>query len=252
MYFYDDIPRTYCLREITAAINASPSLANLEIRNYNWHAVAGITPLQLFLQSRPELVQLELGRVPLPSTGIREILSQKLQQLSISTPLGDTDFEFDWRRLWSALQESRTALSFLEVSGMANAMDKMLGYLLSYTGLQRLEITNMEIQEKEKENGTSLIFWRKIIPHHRDSLTKLSIQCSFEGGWCYGPQASAALRQCLFLRDLTLSVCRVESSWAEETLSRAHEYSKIEFRDLKEPDGAVGNCGVRPTNNGVS
>ena len=229
MYFFGDIPRAYCLREVTAAINASPSLANLSIGSYILHGVTGITPLQFFLQSRPELVQLELEHVPLPSAGIREIISHKLQQLSISTPLRDINFEFDWRRLWSALQETRIALSILKVSGMANAMDKMLAYLLSYAGLQRLEITNMDSREKEKENGASLIFWSKIIPHHRDSLTMLFIQCSLEGGWCYGPQADAALRQCLFLRELILP---------------GTEYRKIELQNLR--------TGVRPTDNRVS
>ena len=247
MYFSDHIPRAYCLREITAAINASPSLANLHIDSYIWYQATGITPLQFFLQSRPELVQLELKHVPLPSAGIKEILSHKLQQLSISTPR--RGIEFDWKRLWSALQEIRTALSILKVSGMANAMDEMFAYLLSYTGLQRLEIANMSSQEKE--NRASLIFWRKIIPHHRDSLTMLSIKCSFEGGWCYGPHAAPALWQCSLLRDLTIPVCRVKSSWAEATLSRARGHSKIEFHHLEEPDGAVENCGVR-TDNGVS
>jgi hypothetical protein len=174
--------------------------------------------------------------VPLPSAGVRKIISHKLQQLSVSTPLRDTDFEFDWRRLWSALQETWTALSVLKVSGMANAMEEMFAYLLSYTGLQRLEITDIESQEKE--DGVSLIFWREIIPHHRDSLTMLSIEDGFEGGWCYGPRA-AALRRCSLLRDLTIPVCRVESSWAETILARARKYKQIEFRDLVEPDGAA-------------
>jgi hypothetical protein len=75
-------------------------------------------------------------RVPLLGAGIREILSYKLQQLSISTLLGAHHIMFAWRRLWSALQETGIELLFLTVSGTENAMDEMFTYLrsLDYRG----------------------------------------------------------------------------------------------------------------------
>jgi hypothetical protein len=79
------------------------------------------------------LVQLELGHMPLPSAGISEILSHKLQQLSVSTSIGARHIEFDWKRLWSALQKMGLELPFLKVSGTENAMDEMFTYLLSYS-----------------------------------------------------------------------------------------------------------------------
>jgi hypothetical protein len=251
----DDIPRAYCLEEIAAAINASPSLANLSIRNLGQEQQGKKTcaSLQSFLQtSRPELVQLDLRRVPLPSAGIREILSPKLQQLSISTPPSARRIEFDWRRLWSALQETGIELLILKVSGTENAMDEMFTYLLSYPGLQRLEIPYLLMDSQEAEDRAAQRFWDKIVPHHRNSLTTLSIESQFGSRWCYGPLAKAVLRQCLSLRDLTISVCNVNSSWAEATLSRAREYDKIEFRCLEQPYGALANCCVRPAENGVS
>jgi hypothetical protein len=243
----------YPLRdEVAAVINASPSLASLSISTWAWSVHGGgFTPLQAFLEtSRPELVRLELDHVPLPSEGIREILSDKLQQLSVTAPLGDP-FDFDWGRLWGALQEAWIALSILKVSGMDDAMDEMSSYLLSYSGLKRLEIARLGMESQEEEDRASLVFWQEIIPHHRGSLTALSMGDGLDGGWCYGPRAAAALCQCSALRDLTVSVCRVDPSWAEATLSRARKYKQIEFHSL-EPDGASENCGVRLAGNGAS
>jgi hypothetical protein len=250
------MPRA-CLQNITAAINASPSLVSLSIRNSIWKPESRARakesiPLQFFLQaSRPELVQLELRNVPLPSAGIREILSHRLQKLSVSVT---SDLVvFDWRRLWSALQETWITLYILKVSGMESAIDDMFSYLLSYSGLQKLKITRLRrMDSQEEENRTSLIFWDEIIPHHRDFLTKLFVRSNFENEWCYGPRAAAALGQCSSLRGLTISVCGVDLSWAEATLSRAREYKNVEFRSLEEPDGALENCGVCLADNGVS
>jgi hypothetical protein len=254
-----DIPREYCEREITTAINASPSLANLSISTLSRYSVGQAReripfPLQCFLQTpRSELVQLEIKHVPLPSAGIREILPHKLQQLSVFTAPGARDIEFDWRRLWSALQETGIALSVLKVAGTEYAMDEMFTYLLSYTGLRELQITNLRMDTQVVEDEASQIFWDTIIPHHRENLTVLSINCEYRSEWCYGPRAAAALWQCSSLRDLTITVCRVDSSWAEARLSRAREENKIEFHGLAKPmDGMLENCGVRPADNGIS
>jgi hypothetical protein len=255
----DDIPREYCEREIAAAISASPSLANLSISTLNRYSVGQARkripfPLQCFLQTpRSELVQLEFKHVPLPSAGIREILPRKLQQLSVFTAPGARDIEFDWKRLWSALQETGIALSVLKVAGTEYAMDEMFTYLLSYNGLRKLQITNLRMDSRGVEDEASQIFWNEIIPHHRDNLTVLSINCEYVSEWCYGPRAAAALWQCSSLWDLTINVCRVDSSWAEARLSPAREENKIEFHGLGEPMvGMLENCGVRPADNGIS
>jgi hypothetical protein len=248
-----NMPRDYCLQEIATVIDASPDLANLSIRIKNTPQTMEGTSLQCFLQmSRPELVQLELQYVPLSSAGIAEILSPKLQQLSISTFYGSRRIEFDWGRLWSALRETGIELSSLEVSGTENAIDKMFTYLLSYTGLQKLAIRYLLMDTQEMEDKAAQRFWQKIIPHHRDSLTSLFVNSKHESQWCYGPRAAPALRKCSSLRDLTISVCSVKSSWAKAKLSSACKDHNIEFHDLKEPDGAVENCGVRLTDNRIS
>jgi len=197
-------------------------------------------------------VQLELNHVPLSSAGIAEILSPKLQQLSISTLRGGRRIELDWGRLWSALRETGIKLSMLKVSRTENAIDKMFTYLLSYTGLQKLAIRALQMDTQEMEDKAGQRFWHKVIPHHQDSLTTLSIESRFESEWCYGPYAVPALRRCLSLRDLAISVCSVPLFWAKKKLSWARKCNKIEFHGLQEPDGAVENCGVCPAVNEVS
>jgi hypothetical protein len=205
------------LREIATVINASPGLANLSIRNAymmgDTKQVKKCTSLQDFLQrSRPELVQLELEGVPLPRAAIREILSRKLQQLSISTSPGARRINLDWRGLWSALQKVRIKLPILKASGIENTTDEMFTYLLSYTGLQRLEILRLQMDTPEVKDKAARRFWGEVIPHHRNSLTVLFIDFIFESEWCYGPRSAATLELCLSLRDLSISICGIDLS----------------------------------------
>jgi hypothetical protein len=236
-----DIPKDYCLQEIATVIDASPGLANLSIRS-NSPAVLNCTSLQS--KSRPELVQLDLVHVPLSNTGIKEILSHKLQQLSISTPPGGRYIKFDWNGLWSALQKIGIKLTILDVSGTENAIDKMFTYLLSYTGLQSLAIRDLRMDTREMEDMAARRFWHRIIPQHRYSLTTLFVTPDYESEWCYGPRVEVALKKCSSLQDLTISVRNVHSFWAKKKLSEARKFG-VEFRDLGKPDGAVENCGVR-------
>ena len=80
----------------------SRGLARLSIRNFTLleeyrRRVSKCAPLQRILQtSMPELAELELEYVPLANMGIREILSPKLQPLSISTLPGSRRIGFDW------------------------------------------------------------------------------------------------------------------------------------------------------------
>jgi hypothetical protein len=253
-----DIPRAYCSREIGAAIKASPGLVGLSILNFYLledyrRRVGKCAPLQRILQaSSPELEDLELGHVPLSSMGIKEILSPKLQHLFVSTLPGARRIEFDWRGLWSALQESGIKLRVLKAQGSENAMDELFTYLLSYTGLQRLDISDLQMDGQEAEDQTGQRLWKEVVPRHQNSLATLCTYSRFESEWCYGPSAAATLQRCSSLRDLTLSARSVNSSWVEAKLSQAREHDKVEFYGLEEPYGALENCGVRPATNTVS
>src|SRR4029077_5430312 len=156
------------------------NLANLSIRNIctlmGRQRIAKCISFQRFIQtSRPELMQLELERVPLTSIRIRKILSPKLQQLYVSTPPSARRIKFDWRGLWSALQETGIELRILRVSGAENAMDEMLTYLLSYTGLKRLEILDLRMDSQGAEDRAGRRFWREVVPRHRNGLSTLAI-----------------------------------------------------------------------------
>ena len=77
-------------------------------------------------------------------------------------------------------------------------MDEMFSYLISYVEeLQTLEIRNIMIDCQEQEDKAGYRFWHEIVPHHQSSLKVLCIYPWFEGEWCYGPEAAAALSQCV-------------------------------------------------------
>ena len=135
-------------------------------------------------------------------------------------------------------------LSKLSVHGPENAIEEMFAYLLSYTGLRKLEIRKLMMDRQDLEESAGCKLWNQIIPYHRCSLTELSITPWYEGTWCYGPHAAAAILQCTTLRNLTLSVCSVDSFWAEAKLSQARDLTKVEFYDIEKIRGAAENCGV--------
>lgn len=199
----------------------------------------------LLKKSRPELVQLKLERVPLPTTGLTQTLSCKLRELSVTTPTGSRGLDFSWAELWLTLKEIRVELSALSVHGSEKAMDDMFAYLVSYTGLRKLVIDEIKMDRADLEDSVGRRLWHQIVPLHKDSLTELAVVPCYEGVWCYGPIAAEVIPQCSSLRSLTLSVCSVDSSWAKAKLSQARENDKVEFHGLKEPSGAPENCGVR-------
>jgi len=195
-------------------------------------------------KSRPELVQLKLERVPLPSEGLTQTLSCKLRELSLITPPGSRDLDFSWAELWLMLKEIHVELSTLSVHGSEEAMDDMFAYLVSYTGLRKLEILGIQMDRQDLEDSAGRRLWHQIVPHHKDTLTELAVVPRYEGDWCYGPTAAETILQCSSLRYLTLSVCGVDSSWAEARLSQARENDKVEFHGLDKYYGAPGNCGA--------
>ncbi|GFF27438.1 hypothetical protein IFM61606_09957 [Aspergillus udagawae] len=244
-----DIPRLYCEREIIPLIEASPALIELSVQNFaapanKWLVRECVSLQPFFNTAKPALQTLELVRVPLPSPGLKETLPSTLRQLSVSTPPASRGVDFDWKALWYSLRETRTELSALKVSGSERVMDDMLQYLLSYNGLQKLEITHLQMDHQHEEDKLAETFWEKIVPHVRSTLATLAITTSYEGNLCYGPSAAAALSQCSFLKNLTLSVGTVSTPWADEIFSQARNDRRVEFSRLDEPYGSPVNCGA--------
>ncbi|RHZ51792.1 uncharacterized protein CDV56_103812 [Aspergillus thermomutatus] len=245
----DDLPRLYCEREITPVIEASPALTEFSVQNlraptFNRIVRECVSLQRFFNTAKPGLQTLELELVPLPSPGLRDTLPSTLRQLSVSTPPGSRGVDFDWKALWSSLRETRTELSALRVSGSERAMDDMFQYLLTYTGLHKLEIIGLQMDQQQEEDELEETFWGKIVPHVRGTLATLAFTSIYEGNWCYGPSAAAALSQCASIKDLTVSVSMVSTSWADALLSQARNDRRVEFSRLAEPCGSPVNCGA--------
>jgi len=177
------------------------------------------------------VAQLKLVYVPLPNAGIRDILSHKLQQLSVSTRPGARDIEFDWDN-YGVPSERLDKVIHAQSFRTENAIDEMFTYLLSYTGLQKLAIRDLEMDTQEMEDKAGQRFWRKVIPHHRNSLTTLSIESRFESEWCYD-LTPCRIAEVLVATDLAISVCSVPLFWAKKKLSWARKRTRLSFMVYK-------------------
>ncbi|MCJ1348925.1 hypothetical protein MMC31_007158, partial [Peltigera leucophlebia] len=244
-----DIPIAYCNREITTAIAASPKLTRFSLRNFkgadqNIALAETCTSLQTLFgnATSPQLIQLELGHVPLPAAGLSQTLSNSLKSLTVSTPTGSRRLDFAWAKLFTTLEEMGIRLSQLSVTGMEAAMDEMFSYLISYAGgLQTLEIRDIMMDCQEQEDNAGYRFWDQIVPHHKGSLRALHIYPWYEGEWCYGPETAAAIRQCLSLRHFGIAVRSVDSVWAKARLSLTSANDATKYLDPREPYGLPEN-----------
>ena len=241
-----DLPRAYCDQEIVPAIAASPELTRFSLNNRcEFERGETRASLQSLLgKSRPGLMQLKLDRVSVPTAVFTQIISCKLQELSVTTPPGSRDLDFHWAKLWLMLKEVGVELSTLSVKGSEKAMDDMFDYLVSYTGLRKLKIRGIQMDRQDLEDSAGYMLWNQILPHHKDTLTELVIAPCYKGVWCYGPAATETILQCSSLRKLTLSVCSVDSSWAKAKLLRERKNNNVKFYNLCEPYGMEENCGV--------
>lgn len=249
---YDDhLPEAYCNREIAIVVAASPKLTRLSLINRVYaedklSLAEGCTSLQTLFGNVTslKLAQLELRYLTLSAADLNQMHLHNLKYLTVSTPTGSRRFKFAWAEFFTTLEEIGVKLSQLSVTGMEAAMDEMFSYLISYVGeLQTLEIRNIMIDCQGQEDKAGYRFWHEIVPHHQSSLKVLCIYPWFEGEWCYGPEAAAALSQCLLLRNLTIAGRSVGSAWAEAKLSLPRTNEVIEFYDIGEsidhPQNAV-------------
>lgn len=249
----DDLPEAYCNREIAQVVAASPKLIRLSIINRinaddTLSITEGCTSLQTLFQNvtSPQLAQLELRYVSLSAADLNQTLLHKLKYLTISTPIGSRHLKFAWAELFTTLEEMGVKLSQLSVSGMETAVEEMFSYLISYVGeLQTLEIRNIMIDCQDQEDKAGYRFWHEIVPHHQSSLKVLRIYPWFEGEWCYGPEAAAALSQCLSLLNLSIAGRSIGSAWAEAKLSLPRTNKVITPCDVREPYDHPGNSAVR-------
>lgn len=169
----------YCDEEMAPAIKASPGLTrfSLNIRSTENMCVTEpyISFQRLLGNVVPNLVQLELENVPFPAKGLKQTLTCHLQNLSVSTLPYSPRSAFAWAELWSALKEINVKLSTLSVKADSEcAVNEMLAYLHSYTGLRKLSVFMIDMERQDLEDDAGL--WHQIVPYHRDSLTDLAVK----------------------------------------------------------------------------
>jgi hypothetical protein len=123
-----------------------------------------------------------------------------------------------WAAVWLACINQNVRLKSLSVSGIEQTIKPLFQYLLSFTGLEKLEIEiNVNI-ELYSENDAGLRFWEQVVPHHKDTLLELQIIPKYVGDWCYGPSAAEAIESCSRLTKLKVGVCNMDSSWASQKI----------------------------------
>lgn len=176
-------------------------------------------------------------------------LFQNLKHLTLSHRLviGLDDYSYtmeqmDWEGIWDALTEAGSNeglwLETLHTAGVQppKGFSALFKYLLAHPGLKGLSILHPPFDNiagdqinppipkdalgeenlRRMNLECATLFWTKVIPHSAHSLKELTVNSSFEGPWCYGPDASNALSQCTVLKKLTISLSRVPLYWAEE------------------------------------
>jgi hypothetical protein len=193
------IPAAYLEDEIRPVVQASPGLASFGLKSYS--RGNSLPPLQTILgkEPRPRLVELALGGVPLPPEGLELLCSANLQKLDLSTLPSSRGTYVAWSPLWLALREAGVQLSSLSVAGFEGAIDEMFGYLLSYSKLKKLSIPLIKMDQQTAEDAAGVVFWREIVPQHKDSLTELMLRPAYDG-------VTAVLHQRQFS-----SACRCEN-----------------------------------------
>jgi hypothetical protein len=125
-------------------------------------------------------------------------------------------------------------LSSLSVAGFEEAIDEMFCYLRSYSGLKKLRIPRIQMEQQTAEDTAGNIFWHEVVPQHKDSLTKLAVEPVYEGAWCYGPAASRAIQQCASLQKLALGVCEVDPAWAGSRIAQLLENNTVGMPELEQ------------------
>jgi hypothetical protein len=235
------IPAAYCEDEIRPVVEASPRLASFSLRCLSKtaavHTILGKEP-------RPRLVELTLRGVPLPPEGLKLLCSQNLQSLSLSTGPGYRSTYVAWSLLWLALRETGVQLLSLLVAGFEGAIDEMFSYLISYSKLRKLSLLRIQTDQQTTEDAAGHIFWREVVPQHKDSLIELAVHPVHEGAWCYGPAASSAIQQCASLQKLALGVCSVDPIWAVARITKLRQNNAVRVPELKQPLGHPENCPV--------
>ena len=223
---------------VVSAIAASPQLQELIIRNFNRCDSKDIRSLLSDEGTLLPLQHLTLDGIPvsMPFTvNFCRILSN-LRQLTLYQERHEPkptlpDVPIAWEDIWKALYDMGSnegvRLERLHTSGKQGpvGMKALLNYLLFHPGLKGLQLRCVEFDKDGEVNlnparirnyETATQFWHEVLPHHAHSLQELRVTTTWSGPWCYGPEASTALRQCTQLQEVEIPVFNGDREWAME------------------------------------
>ncbi|KAI1111889.1 hypothetical protein F5Y14DRAFT_453613 [Nemania sp. NC0429] len=226
------LPAPYWENEVGPVVRASQELASFSLVLKNGHKAAP-PPLHAIMGEvpRPNLERLALEHVALPSPGLYPFCTKNLKELTLLTSPGPRGPAVAWPSVWTALRNVGAELLSLSISVFEEGVDDMFNYLLSYSALRKLEITQVQMDAQSAEDAAGDVFWNTIVPQHKNTLVDLVVLPVYEGSWCYGQAASSAIRQCTSLKRLDLRLRLISDGWVNDEIVRLREDSDIKFPD---------------------
>jgi hypothetical protein len=126
------------------------------------------------------IVSLKIDNNMLPLTS--NVTDSSPSHHSDNIPLLD-DYSSENHEIWETLQKEGIYPTRI-TTDIIN--DALLNYLASHPGLEELTFTYANSSNRAKSNELADKFYWRVLPKHIASLTKLTINATFEGNWCFG------------------------------------------------------------------
>ncbi|KAJ7616575.1 hypothetical protein FB45DRAFT_1063982 [Roridomyces roridus] len=130
-----------------------------------------------------------------------------------------------WTELWVALREAQIHLAEITTTIVSPDLFK---YLLSYTGLRKLDLGCQDAGSQAGNDRLADTFHETVLPHHADSLVELSCPGRYESRFSFGAHNMHVISQLPQLTSLAMSL---NSAARESTYSQSSEslvYTEIE------------------------
>ncbi|KAF8193865.1 hypothetical protein K438DRAFT_1934668 [Mycena galopus ATCC 62051] len=193
---YPEWPRTV----ISRFLNSQNLIDEIEIRistrvdlNCSWEQVRGLRTLKLYASyGTPPTLYSELTSLA--------VNNHTLQTLHLLAPA-------PWSELWVTLRAQQIHLSDVATK---NVTDEFLGYLGSYSGLQRLTLQYPGAGSETESDRLADIFFDSVLPRHTDSLQYLTCAARFEGRWSFGTHNAGVISRLHRLSQLDVSVNAID------------------------------------------
>ncbi|KAJ6449673.1 hypothetical protein C8R45DRAFT_790414, partial [Mycena sanguinolenta] len=84
--------------------------------------------------------------------------------------------------------------------------DRLLGYLASYSGIEKLSLYHPDIESVAKSNRLANIFFDAVVSQHAQSLVNLACSTPYESRWSFGAHNVDLISHWLKLETLEVSV----------------------------------------------